>query len=102
MDAIPDHEKKCMDSAYFTESFEDGPLGLVFHRDKTLEFVFVKEIINGSQASNTDINVNDRVWAVDDVIFGTNHINKETWSDMLDYIKVTPRPIKICFRRIQL
>jgi len=95
-------EERPPDSAYFTAVFIQGPLGITFHRAPSSDYVYVKDIVPGSQASKSDILINDRLWAIDEVVIGTKVVTKETWSGYLAEIKERPRPLPLVFRRVLL
>lgn len=93
-------EQRPQDSAYFPVVFQPGPLGIVFHRPPSSDYVYVKDIIAGSQAAKSDVMINDRLWAVEDKIIGTKSVTKESWALYLTYIKENPRPLTLLFRRV--
>jgi ankyrin repeat protein len=86
------------DSVLVEVFFEEGPLGVTLHR-KQEGTVIVYEIIDGSQAVNMDLIDGDELWCVGDRMIGDSPIDKVLWSELVDYIRKSDRPLRIVFRR---
>lgn len=101
-----DEIERPINSAYFNVVFHEGPIGITFRRDKDREFIYVQNINENTQADNSDIEINDRLWSIHSItdhrefVLGLKHFDTKEFTSLLTYIKEHERPVKLQFRRV--
>lgn len=95
--AEPSNEPE--DSVLVPTFFQDGPLGVNLHRREADGIVEVTEIFPNSQATSLDVKVGDEVWSIGNIEIGRQHLDKEAWQGLVEYIKQGSRPIQVTWNR---
>lgn len=85
------------DSELVNVVFSDGPLGITLKRRNGA--VYVHDIMPNTQALDLDIRLDDELWSIDDSIIGVYKLDKLAWNSLLEYLKVSGRPLKTTWRR---
>jgi ankyrin repeat protein len=88
------------DEIMFIETFfDEGKLGVTLRRRADDGIVFVFEVLADSQAVNIDVLPGDELWAVDNSDIGGTPLDQEAWQGLINYIKTSPRPIRLVWKR---
>jgi ankyrin repeat protein len=88
------------DEIMFIETFfDEGKLGVTLRRRADDGIVFVFEVLADSQAVNIDVLPGDELWAVDSSDIGGTPLDQEAWQGLINYIKTSPRPIRLVWKR---
>lgn len=89
-----------IDGVNFVEVFfGEGSLGVTLRRRANDGIVYVHEILPNSQATELDIEPADQLWRVGDVEVRDNPLDKDSWLNLIHYIKDCPRPMRSVWRR---
>lgn len=87
------------EEAFIETHFDEGPLGVTLRRRPEDGIVFIYEIVQGSQAVNMDVMALDELWSVGDSEIGETPLDKDAWNGLINYIKTSPRPIRLVWHR---
>lgn len=87
------------DSKLVKVQFGEGPLGVTLRRRTEGGVAYVFHIIPDSQATNLDVLEGDDLWAVGSMLLKEDPIEKDGWSNLINFIKSSERPVTMWFRR---
>ena len=74
-------------------------MGITLRRRVETGIVFIYEIIPESQAVQLDVKVDDELWGVGSTEIGDTPLDKDAWNGLIQYIKQSPRPLKMVLKR---
>jgi hypothetical protein len=89
------------DQVFVETFFEEGSLGVTLKRRTDDGVVYISEIVANSQAINMDVQPGDELWIAADQDIGGEFIDQEAWRGLVNFIKVSHRPLRLVWRRLK-